>query len=511
MASEDLLPTTTKVRLCGLCSLLARLIFSFSGLRYCFLSFVCPPGVWAFDAAASDPSTTLQLVLPKRDLKKRNPAGCKLNEDDRELLVTVRDGVFSVDVASIGSTGVSSSSPPPPPPLTPDKKQSIRFVDLLRLCGMSKSSHLREAAPLPHPFLSGSFVFVGKEAGSNPGGKFYIVERKKTTTTTTEKQQKRRNLKEQHSHQHHASEHHVVHVSKHHASQHSEQHSTQHSASQHSQHRAQQHTPSQPPKAHEATTHPQKLLPDGHKYECKKLAGSGVYGWQDGDGSVARFTRPHSISIRPGSADVLATDIDNRIVRLVRTGHGAGGHVSTVSYADGAHLFRSLWDPPAAGSSNSSSSGGGEEYNRRSSMEAPDWKRVWRSDQSSAGEAKQMMTASEARRDCESRNLGLCSLSSLRRNQGVGGGGGGGGGGTALEAVWTSDRCRSCWLHWPGTCPTVAAGKDDKIRALEGSHWGKGMQMMAFTRGSGADRFQLQTECMNAAKSVPASPVCCSR
>jgi hypothetical protein len=257
-------------------------------------------------------------------------------------------------------------------------------------------------------------------------------------------------------------------------------------------------------------TKTQQLLPDGHKYECKKLAGSGIYGWQDGDGSVARFTRPHSISIRPGTADVLATDIDNCIVRLVRwSGHGAGAHVSTVSYADD-DLFRRLWEPPpparplvAAGGSS-----GGEAFSRRPTVENPDWKRVWRNtpEGGKQQQPKQMMTASEARRDCESRNLGLCSVSSLRRNQG-----GGGSANAALEAVWTGNKCRSCWMHWPGTCPAVAAGKSDKISALEGSHWGKGMQLMAFTRGSGADRFQLQTECMNAAKEVPVSPVCCSR
>ena len=199
-----------------------------------------------------------------------------------------------------------------------------------------------------------------------------------------------------------------------------------------------------------------------------------------GEGKEPRFTRPHAMAHRPGTEDVLVTDIDNRALRLV----SPHGHVSTVSYDDGG-LFNRLWRSERA-------SGGGTFSRRPSSFERAAWTDVQQQPTNKYG----MVTADKARADCENRGLGLCSPASLRRRSH-----------NATAVVWTNLKCHSCWLLNPGICPKKS--QTDHVSSLKGSHWGAGIQMLAFIRGGGADHFEMRMECTFAGKAVPAANVCC--
>jgi hypothetical protein len=108
--------------------------------------------------------------------------------------------------------------------------------------------------------------------------------------------------------------------------------------------------------------------------------------------------------------------------------------------------------------------------------------------------------ANQAANLCQARDSsGLCSLSTLRsywesldwkEHKGV------------SISTWTRASCASCWLHWPGDCPTEPLENNESAS----QSWGTDYQMMATLTRQG-----IQTDCIRSNTRVPStSSLCCS-
>mmetsp|Transcript_9119 Transcript_9119/g.29542 ORF Transcript_9119/g.29542 Transcript_9119/m.29542 type:complete len:435 (-) Transcript_9119:732-2036(-) len=218
--------------------------------------------------------------------------------------------------------------------------------------------------------------------------------------------------------------------------------------------------------------------------DCVVVAGNvrEPVGWRDGKGDEARFSRPHSLTALPGDDhQLVVTDIDNRAVRVVDV---SKGRVASVVYND--NLF-----------------GQWHEHQRpkpRLQVLLP----------SKAGTRR--LTHPEADASCRRHGAELCDPKDLLDD--------GDDDRKAMTSrillsdgdknldgvlVWTSRRCASCWLHFPGDCPPPS--QSDNTR--NGSSWGDDVSVLAYVHRDSRRRPILRAECVDEAQRRDVLPLCC--
>jgi len=223
---------------------------------------------------------------------------------------------------------------------------------------------------------------------------------------------------------------------------------------------------------------------DKSSFTCHLIAGSGSYGWRDGHGSLAKFTRPHQMVRRPNTSDVLLTDIDNRAIRVVKFQGAERGYVSTVLYDGG--LYAELW-----GQNNVH-------------IAPPPTYEVF-------APSASRLSFQDAQDKCKQDGFDLCSLATLRESR------------NALSddsrvgenqtSVWTNSGCSSCWLKEPGVCPRQNICESDHVLKLQNSSWGCDSRVLAIMKGHG-ESFEMQTICTPGGENengLKSSLLCCGR
>ena len=243
-----------------------------------------------------------------------------------------------------------------------------------------------------------------------------------------------------------------------------------------------------------------------HCEACRLLtARTRSVNWVDGPYSAAHFSRPHAMTRLPGTDLIALTDIDNRAVRLYAFRGPAKGEVTTVPYDDG--LWRRLLGGaprprparPQVGAAAPRARDGGAAAEACAArglalcgvadLAASD---AWARDLRRAGTTTTTTTATA-----------LAAKATARARDFLGLGAGAPGDAPAAPALWTSQRCASCWLHWPGEC--AATDHDKNSKSYTKATWGHDRRLLARAERDGALRY----ECRDAAKPALTADVCC--